>query len=94
LKLAPELGITLHTQHLWLDPRFVSGEVIARKLDLLERWVEEAGQVGVTLCIENLSETAGHMAPTFRRLPGLSMTLDVGHGEILSRPNASLGLIA
>ena len=47
-----------------------------------------------TLCIENLSEHADHFAPAFRRLPGLGMTLDVGHGEILSQPNAAFDLIA
>jgi len=45
------------------------------------------------LCIENLSEHADHFAPAFRRLPELCMTLDLGHGEILSRPNASFGFI-
>jgi sugar phosphate isomerase/epimerase len=94
LMLAPELGITLYTQHLWLDPRFVSHEVIAGKLDLLERWVKAATQAGVTLCIENLSEWAEHLRGAFDRLPHLRMTLDVGHGEILSRTNASFGLIA
>ena len=42
LDLAPELGIALYTQHLWLDPRFVGTETIARKLDVLETWVERA----------------------------------------------------
>jgi sugar phosphate isomerase/epimerase len=93
LDLAPELGITIHTQHLWLDPRFMSTEAIARKLDLLERWVEHAVRAGVTLCIENLSEHADHFAPAFQRLPGLCMTLDLGHGEILSQPNASFDFI-
>jgi len=94
LNLAPELGITLHTQHLWLDPRFMSAEAIARKLDLLETWMEHAARASVTLCIENLSEHADHFAPAFQRLPGLCMTLDLGHGEILSQPNASFGFIA
>jgi len=94
LDLAPELGITIHTQHLWLDPRFMSAEAIARKLDLLETWVEHAGRAGVTLCIENLSEHADHFAPAFQRLPELCMTLDLGHGEILSRPNAAFDFIA
>jgi len=94
LCLAPKLGITLYTQHLWLDTRFVSHEVIAGKLDLLERWLEVANRVGVTLCIENLSEWAEHFRAAFDRLPELRMTLDVGHGEILSPTNASFGLIA
>jgi sugar phosphate isomerase/epimerase len=94
LSLAPELGITLHTQHLWLDPRFMSAEAIDRKLNLLATWVECAARAGVTLCIENLSEHAGHFAPAFRRLPELGMTLDLGHGEILSTSNASFDFIA
>jgi sugar phosphate isomerase/epimerase len=94
LSLAPELGIRLYTQHLWLDPRFMSAEAIDRKLNLLATWVERAARAGVTLCIENLSEHADHFAPAFRRLPGLGMTLDLGHGEILSAPNASFDFIA
>lgn len=94
LDLAPELDIHLYTQHLWLDPRFVSAETIARKLDLLETWVGHAARAGVTLCIENLSEHADHFAPAFERLPGLYMTLDLGHAEILSQPNAAFDLIA
>ena len=94
LDLAPTLGITLHTQHLWLDSRFMDAGTIARKIDLLETWVERAARAGVTLCIENLSEHADHLAPAFRRLPGLCMTLDLGHGQILSRPNAAFDFVA
>ena len=94
LDLADELGVSLYTQHLWLDPRFVGAETIARKIDLLGRWADRAASAGVCLCIENLSEHAGHLAAAFEQLPGLGLTLDVGHGEILSRPNASHGFIA
>jgi len=94
LDLAPEIGIALYTQHLWLDPRFVSAEAIAGKLNLLETWTEHAACAGVVLCIENLSEHAEHFAPAFQRLPELRMTLDLGHGEILAQPNASFDFIA
>ncbi|MDY7039860.1 MAG: sugar phosphate isomerase/epimerase [Chloroflexota bacterium] len=93
LDLAPELGITIHTQHLWLDPRFMRTEDIARKLELLETWMDHANRAGVTLCIENLSEHADHFTLAFQRLPELCMTLDLGHGEILSQPNAAFGFI-
>ena len=93
LSLAPQLGINLYTQHLWLDPRFVKAEVIARKIDLLAHWAFEAQKVGVTFCIENLSETPEDFAPAFERSPLLSMTLDVGHGEILSPSNTAFGFI-
>ena len=94
LDLAGDLGISLYTQHLWLDPRFVAAETIARKLDLLGRWADRAASAEVRLCIENLSEHADHLSAAFERLPALDLTLDVGHGEILSRPNASHGFIA
>ena len=94
LGLAPQLGIAVYTQHLWLDSRFMSAGAIARKLDLLETWTEHAVRAGVALCIENLSEHADHFAPAFRRLPELYMTLDVGHGGILSRPNAAFDFVA
>jgi sugar phosphate isomerase/epimerase len=92
--LAPELGISLHTQHLWLDPRFVGADTLARKLELLSVWTERAVRVGVTLCIENLSEHAEHLEPAFEAVPDLRMTLDLGHAEILSSPNASHAIIA
>jgi sugar phosphate isomerase/epimerase len=94
LDLAPELGIRLYTQHLWLDPRFVSADTIACKLDVLETWLEHAARSGITFCIENLSEHADHLDPVFQRLPTLCLTLDVGHGQILAQPNASFELIA
>jgi len=93
IQLAPALGVRLYTQHLWLDPRFLSAEVIARKLEVLEGWLECAQRAGVLLCIENLSEHAGHFALAFERLPELGLTLDLGHGQILSQSNAAYGFI-
>jgi len=93
IELAPELGISLYTQHLWLDPRFLSAEVIASKLEVLESWLECAAHASVQLCIENLSENTDHFAPAFERLPELGLTLDLGHAEILSQPNAAFGFI-
>jgi sugar phosphate isomerase/epimerase len=97
LDLAGELGIPLYTQHLWLDARFVSAEVLAAKVELLGRWAERAQQAGVTLCIENLSEHADHFAPAFAQVPDLGLTLDLGHGQILAPEdtgNASFALIS
>jgi sugar phosphate isomerase/epimerase len=93
IELAPELGIPLYTQHLWLDARFLSPEVIASKLEILESWLECAARASVQLCIENLSEHADHLAPAFERLPGLGLTMDLGHAEILAQPNAAFGFI-
>jgi sugar phosphate isomerase/epimerase len=97
LDLAGELGIPVYTQHLWLDARFVKPDILAAKIDLLDRWTQRAQQAGVTLCIENLSEHANHFASAFARVPELNLTLDLGHGQILApgdRGNASFELIA
>jgi sugar phosphate isomerase/epimerase len=102
LDLAGEMGISLYTQHLWLDARFVPPDILFAKVALLARWTERARQAGVTFCIENLSEHAAHFVPAFAQIPDLCMTLDLGHGEILapareadpeSRVNASFELI-
>jgi sugar phosphate isomerase/epimerase len=97
LELAGEMSISVYTQHLWLDARFVSAEVVSAKIDLLDRWTQRAQQIGVTLCIENLSEHADHFAPAFEQVDGLTLTLDLGHGQILppaDTGNASFELVA
>jgi sugar phosphate isomerase/epimerase len=97
LELAAELGIPLYTQHLWLDARFVQPDILAAKVDLLGRWAARAQQLGVTFCIENLSEHADHFAAAFEQGPNLALTLDLGHGQILAPEdtgNASFELIA
>jgi sugar phosphate isomerase/epimerase len=94
IEMAPELGIHLFTQHLWLDVRFVGADVLAGKADMLGAWLDCANRAGVVLCIENLSEHADHFAAALARLPDLCLTLDLGHGQILSSSNAAFDLIA
>jgi sugar phosphate isomerase/epimerase len=93
LDLASEMGIQTYTQHLCLDARSLSQEVIRRKTEVLKLWSEHAAKRGVTFCIENLSEHAHHFEKAFQSIPELSMTLDVGHGELLTEKNTSIGFI-
>lgn len=93
LSIMPELKMEVLTIHLWLDPRFVGKEVIKYKIGLLRRIIDKAKQQGVDLCIENLSEDAGHMIDAFKDLPDLNLTLDLGHAQLLSDENTSLGFI-
>ena len=44
------MGIGLYTQHLWLDPRFVGAETIARKI---ENELQYPGQIKVTVVRES-----------------------------------------
>ena len=93
LDLASEMGIKTYTQHLCLDARSLSDDVIRRKTEVLKHWSEHAATRGVKFCIENLSEHAHHFAAAFESIPELSMTLDVGHAELLTEQNTSLGFI-
>jgi len=93
LSIMPQMKMRLLTIHLWLDPRFVAPEVIAYKIGFLKRVLQRAGDSGITLCIENLSENAEHMAPIFDALPSLNLTLDLGHAQLLWDQNTSFGFI-
>lgn len=91
--LMDRLEMDLLTIHLWLDPRFVRKEILEYKKTFLRRVLEEAASKGITLCIENLSERADHLERYFRELPDLNLTLDVGHGQLLTDRNTGYEFI-
>lgn len=93
LPLMAELDMSLLTLHLWFDARFVKEEVITFKVGLLRHIIQKATDSGITVCLENLSETASHMVVPFTQLPLLNLTLDLGHAELLSEVNTSYGFI-
>ena len=93
LSIMPELEMRLLTLHLWLDPRFVVPDLIVYKVGFLKRVLQRAGDSDITVCLENLSETAEHMAPIFGALPSLNLTLDLGHAQLLSDQNTSFGFV-
>jgi sugar phosphate isomerase/epimerase len=93
LPLMESLGMPLLTIHLWLDPRFVSEEILDYKETFLRRILEETGKKGITLCIENLSEDASALTRFFQKFPALNLTLDLGHGELLSKVNTCYSFI-
>jgi sugar phosphate isomerase/epimerase len=93
LSIMPDLDMRILTIHLWLDPRFLNRDAIAYKVDFLKRLIERAKEAGITICLENLSETAVHLAGVFKALPHLNMTLDMGHAQLLSKENTTYGFI-
>ncbi|MEN6438914.1 MAG: sugar phosphate isomerase/epimerase, partial [Syntrophobacter sp.] len=72
-------------------PRFVSAKALAYKIGFLEKVIERAGGKGILVCLENLSESDVHLAEVFAALPELSLTLDLGHAELLTGENTSFG---
>ena len=93
LSIMPQMKMRLLTIHLWLDSRFVSSELIEYKTGFLERVLQRAGDSGITICIENMSENAEQMIPIFAALPSLNFTLDLGHAQLLSNQNTSFGFM-
>ncbi|MCP4667307.1 MAG: sugar phosphate isomerase/epimerase [Deltaproteobacteria bacterium] len=93
LSLMPRLEMRLLTVHLWMDPRFLSDKTIEFKIKFLDKLLEKADEFGVTVCLENLSENADHLAGVFESLPGLNLTLDLGHAQLLSEKNTSFGFM-
>lgn len=93
LDLSESLGIRKGTIHFWMDRRWMSPELAARKIELLAEMVAYATRRGVVLCLENLSERPESFAPAFEAIPELRMTLDIGHGQLLARKNTAFGFI-
>jgi sugar phosphate isomerase/epimerase len=93
LPLMKKLDMSLLTLHLWFDARFVKPDIITFKVDLLNRIIDKAADKGITICLENLSESASHMDLPFKELPLLNLTLDLGHAQLLTKENRSYEFI-
>jgi sugar phosphate isomerase/epimerase len=89
LDCALELSIAVFTVHFWIDRRFVDEGVVNEKLKILEAMAMYARDHQIMLCIENLSETFSDFSPAFIAIPNLGMTLDIGHGELLTEKNTA-----
>ncbi len=82
------------TVHLWMDPRYVSGHQIIEKKKAFKDLFLYAGSKGITLSLENLSETASNLAYALDEILSPSITLDIGHGQLLTLSNTSFEIIA
>ena len=93
LDVSKELAVTKGTIHFWIDVRWASPALISEKIELLSEMVAYAVQKGITLCIENLTEQQESFSLAFEGIDDLRMTLDIGHGELLSKENTSFNFI-
>ncbi len=85
------LAINLFTIHFWLDRRFIDPAIINEKIPILKEMNAYAREKNIQLCIENLSEQAADFLPLFDEIPELGMTLDIGHGQLLTETNTTYG---
>jgi len=93
MEISRQLDIHKATLHFWMDKRWAPADLIRGKLDILFRIVDYGSDLGITTCIENLSERADSFAPAFAVIPDLKMTLDIGHAQLLARQNTSFRFI-
>lgn len=95
IELCPKLEIKQATIHFWMDRRmqWTTDKIISQKLDLLSKMVGHADKFGLTICLENLSCRYDDFQYFFTQIPMLEMTMDIGHGQLLTDENTSFGFI-
>jgi sugar phosphate isomerase/epimerase len=93
IDVVAQLGINLLVIHLWMDPRFVKPAVREEKKRVLRDLCDYANARKVMICLENLSEDADDLAVVFNSVPDLGLTLDAGHGQLLTETNTSFRII-
>jgi sugar phosphate isomerase/epimerase len=93
VRTVAQLGIRFLTIHLWLDQRFVKPTVLPEKMRLLKDIHGYGRAHDVVISLENLSETARDLRTALAAVPELAITLDVGHGQLLTEVNTSFQII-
>ena len=81
------------TVHFWFESRWLSAEVIEGKIALLARAAAWGASLGVRVLVENLSEAWPDLARALDAVPGLGLTLDVGHAQLLHPENQAPAII-
>lgn len=93
MDFSPALGIQKGTMHFWMDKRWAPDDLVKAKTDMLAELVEHAAKRDMVLCLENLTARHDTFGQIFEAVPGLMMTMDIGHGELLSDINTSFGFM-
>ena len=82
MEAAGRLGATLLTIHFNVDSRWLPPETVQGKIDLLAKVVEWGSELAVQVNLENLSEASEELEKALIAVPGLGLTLDVGHAML------------
>jgi sugar phosphate isomerase/epimerase len=98
LDLFAELGAKLATLHprvgvhdtSRLHKRVDNMMALQETLDVCLHRAEESGMV---LCFENTTESVDDLVKLFGSLPGLRLTLDIGHANLNTEENKSLAIL-
>jgi len=102
LEICAELGIgkaVIHPGYLTGLVRFAPAIGRRFSLETMSRVLEEARDLGIVLCAENMFPRSGHMyrpeelAGLLGEIPDLMMTLDLGHANIGGPPDRGLRFV-
>jgi sugar phosphate isomerase/epimerase len=93
MEISRQLDIHKGTLHFWIDKRWAPSVLIRGKIELLSCMVDMGNDLGITVCIENLTERFNSFTPAFETIPDLRMTLDIGHAQLLAKKNTSFGFM-
>ena len=93
IAFSPLLGIKKGTIHFWMDRRWASEKVISEKIRMLSELVDHGERFNLQLCLENLTGRHDSFARCFAEIPKLKMTMDIGHGQLLSKENTAFGFM-
>jgi len=90
---ACRLATSFLTVHLWMDSRYVTTSQIVEKKALLKELFYYAAEKQIVLSLENLSESASDLESALEEIPQASLTLDIGHAQLLTETNRSFEII-
>lgn len=93
VRTVSNLGIGFLTTHLWMDSRYVLPEVIDIKIGAMRDLHRFGLDHQVVVSLENLSESRSDFSRILSSIPELPLTLDVGHGQLLTEQNRSFEII-
>ncbi|MCJ7772510.1 MAG: sugar phosphate isomerase/epimerase [Desulfobacterales bacterium] len=93
IDLSTGLDIKKGTIHFWIDKRWAKPSLINDKLEILGELVKYATAQDVIICIENLSEQYDSFKAATDMIQDLRITLDIGHGQLLSNENTSIDFV-
>jgi sugar phosphate isomerase/epimerase len=90
---AQRMRIEFLTIHMSMDRKLVADLYLAEKMRALKELVEYAHRNDVVMGLENVTEDASDMEAVLNEVPGLCLTLDVGHAQLGSEVNKSFEII-
>ncbi len=93
IELTQKLEIQKGTMHFWVDKRWAKPAVLSAKIPMLSELASYASENGIVLCLENLTSRHDSFSDALQAAPDLMITLDIGHGELLSKENTSFGFM-